>query len=733
MRSVVVVALIGALLTAASAPAGAARPGTRVIRYLGARVVVPVGWPVFDLARAPTTCVRFDRHAVYLGLPSDRQLCPPHVTGRTEAILLEPPGVAAARDRSVAGAALAPAVAGAARAAGHELVRTAGAATIVATWGSRPLLIQRALGLTGRLTPARAAMPMHTAVAASGPTGGGSAGGGSSTPGTGTTTPGTSGAGQVYTGYGFDACSTPSEGQLSAWSSSPFRAVGIYIGGANMACTQSNLTATWVSDEAAAGWHMIPIYVGLQAPGNSCGCAAFTLAQAAADGTAAALDAVSHAQALGLGPGNPIYLDLEAYNRGANATQAALDFVGAWTSQLHASGYVSGVYSSDASGITDLVSQYGTGFAEPDDLWFASWNGQATTTDGTVPSTEWASHQRLHQYRGGHVDDYGGTRIDIDSDYLDALTAGPGTTTVPPPALSVAPVSNGAIDLRPSWKGGPAFSSWQLLAGASPSSLTPAAAPVSASTSGPLVVHSAYRYFAVSALGADGSSLATSAPVPTPAHLALAGGSVFVPTAGLGGIPVSCFNSVSCHVATTISIGRKRVVTTGTEHVPVGGGLVFFSLPANWRQRLFAAAHAHLAVTVSLRDVSGLTTSAPMNLIGFSTSGRAPSRTSTASPSAQVVGLTDYVSHGWVGGILTACAADVPCHVVVTLNSGRTVLARTGSEYLGAHELGYLVFTLTAAGHAALTHATGNQLGVQVSAVNGSDRASARVVLVAFG
>jgi hypothetical protein len=728
MRSVVVIALIGALGAAAGAPAVAARGGSRVIRYLGARLVVPAGWPVFDLSRAPATCVRFDRHAVYLGLPSARQLCPPHVAGRTEAILVEPSGSVAARDLSLSGGALAPVVAGAPRAAGDELVRTIGRVTVVATWAGAPQLIQRALGLSARLVPAYATLPMHASIARSSPTGGGSAGSGAPTPGT--PTPSTPTAGQVYTGYGFDACSAPSEAELSAWSVSPFRAVGVYIGGANMACTQTNLTSTWVSDEAAAGWHMIPIYVGLQAPGNSCGCAAFTLAQAAGDGTAAALDAVSHAQALGLGTGNPIYLDLEAYTRTSRATQAALDFVGAWTAQLHASGYLSGVYSSDGSGIADLVSQYGTGFAEPDDLWFASWNGQANTTDSTVPSSEWASHQRLHQYRGGHVDDYGGTSLDIDSDYVDALTAGPGMTT---PSLSVAPAADGSIALRPAWRGGPAVSSWQLLAGASPNGLTPAARPASASSSAPLVVHSSFRYFAVTALGADGSALATSPPVPTPAHLALAGSSVFVPTAGLGGLPVSCFDSVPCHVATTISIGRRRLVTTGTEYVPVGGGLVFFNLAPSWRRQLFAAPHHRLAVTVTLRDASGLAASHTMNLTGFTTSGRAPSRSTTPSPSVQVVGLTDYVSHGWVGGILTSCAAEVPCHIALTLSSGRTVLARTGSEYLGAHELGYMVFSLTAAAHATLARAAGNQLGVQVSAVNGSDRASAHVVLVAFG
>ena len=75
---------------------------------------------------------------------------------------------------------------------------------------------------------------------------------------------------------------------MSAWSSSPYRAVGVYIGGANMACSQANLTSGWVSTETAAGWHLIPTYVGLQAPVDDCGCASIDPGQATAQGRAAA-------------------------------------------------------------------------------------------------------------------------------------------------------------------------------------------------------------------------------------------------------------------------------------------------------------------------------------------------------------------------------------------------------------------------------------------------------------
>ena len=120
-----------------------------------------------------------------------------------------------------------------------------------------------------------------------------------------------------------------------------------------------------------------------------------------------------------MGPGSPIYFDMEAYTRTSSATAATLAFLEAWTEKLHALGYVSGVYSSSASGIADLADQIGTGYDLPDDLWFANWNGQPSTADPYVPANAWTPHQRIHQYRGGHDETYGGVTINIDNNYVD--------------------------------------------------------------------------------------------------------------------------------------------------------------------------------------------------------------------------------------------------------------------------------------------------------------------------
>lgn len=232
----------------------------------------------------------------------------------------------------------------------------------------------------------------------------------------------------TYAGLGFDACAAPSSTSMNAWLASPYRAVGIYVGGVNRGCSQPNLTSFWVSTAAAAGWKFIPTYVGLQAPGGSCSsCKEIDPDRAASQGKAAAIDAVEKMVSLGLGPGNPIYNDMEHYKRGGTNTATVLAFLAAWTRQLHADGYTSGVYSSASSGIADLVAAYGTGYDSPDAIWIANWNGQKTVSDPYVPDAYWANHQRIHQYRGGHKETHGGVSINIDSNYLDGPVA-PGAS-----------------------------------------------------------------------------------------------------------------------------------------------------------------------------------------------------------------------------------------------------------------------------------------------------------------
>src|SRR5579884_812971 len=144
-----------AVLIIVPACAGAAQAAAlKTVRYDGYSLTVPSSWPVFDLSRDPQTCVRFNRHAVYLGLPSTTQACPATAIGRTEAILVSP-GTRAPRSAS---------------ALGPRATRfTAGAVTVTATWNREPAVIRQALhrgSLPAAPTVTPAAAPTHAPRAA---------------------------------------------------------------------------------------------------------------------------------------------------------------------------------------------------------------------------------------------------------------------------------------------------------------------------------------------------------------------------------------------------------------------------------------------------------------------------------------------------------------------------------------------------------------------------------------
>jgi hypothetical protein len=400
-RAVVAVVVATALSAPAwPAPVAAAERSraTKEVSFRGVTVSVPKSWPVRRMAGKPG-CVRFDRRAVYVGDPT-RTTCPPHLVGRTVAVHLttgSPQGVV--RPDRVVTSRRSPVTAivssGDNRRLARDIARSvtfSGAqAQVLAPSGSRA-----ARTLAGSRRTQAERRPTDT----------------------------------TFTGQGFDACTARPLSELAAWYQySPYKAVNMYIGGASRGCSQPELTASWVSGAIAQGWVLIPTYVGLQAP-----CREYpnTIdpAQASSQGIAAADDAIAQLNALGLGIGNPVYFDMEAFSySNAACRQAVLDFLDSWTAQLHHRGYVSGVYGSASSTIRALVSQLDNpAFDEPDQLWIARWCKDLTTCDTStndpeVPADAWANHQRIRQYRGGHQETWGGVTINIDSNTVDAAVA----------------------------------------------------------------------------------------------------------------------------------------------------------------------------------------------------------------------------------------------------------------------------------------------------------------------
>jgi hypothetical protein len=253
----------------------------------------------------------------------------------------------------------------------------------------------------------------------------------------------------LYAGPGFDTCSAPTTATMQSWLSSPYRAVGIYIGGVNRACPDGNLSPTWVSGVVSTGWNLLPLYVGLQAPCVAqAGLALINPSTATADGSAAAGDAVARATAFGLLAGSPIYFDMEGYNTNSPAcTKAVQSFVAGWVAGLRGRGYLAGVYGSAASTIRDLLPSAGNPQTGPDAVWIADWNGQTSVFgDPYVADTYWPSHQRIHQYRGGHQETYAEVTVNIDSNTVDGPVVGPGNVPVPaPPPLPPPQPTGGSL------------------------------------------------------------------------------------------------------------------------------------------------------------------------------------------------------------------------------------------------------------------------------------------------
>lgn len=408
MRREVVVGctlVVGVSLGGTEAQAAAVRPleraasAVRTVEYRGLRMVVPHGWPVYRLDDEPWRCVRFDRHAIYLGRPREQSWCPARVVGRTDALYVEPMDVLSNQRRVVRAGRLARYTVP--RSAGHEVrlpLPEAGVA-VTGSYGSDPAGLQSVIR-TARLSAAPPSAERRVP-------------------------PGRVGAAwkaprrRWAAGKGFDTCAAPSLGAMWAWRRT-YSIANIYIGGAARACAQPNLTRDWIRSVRRMGYRLIPTYVGLQAPCNHQYENRFTYDNAAAEGRRAADDAVARARALGIGRKKPIYFDIESYDsRKSRCREAVLRFMHHWTVRMKKHRYVSGVYSSAGSGIRDLG--WATGMDKPKAIWFGHWDGKPKLYGSPyLPDWWWHPHRRIKQYRGGHWETHGGISLNVDSNIVDS-------------------------------------------------------------------------------------------------------------------------------------------------------------------------------------------------------------------------------------------------------------------------------------------------------------------------
>lgn len=240
---------------------------------------------------------------------------------------------------------------------------------------------------------------------------------------------------RTFIGHAFDKCEIPTLSQLQSWyTSGPYRAVNLYIGGVSRFCSNAALSAAYLQNMYLQGWQFIPTWVGPQAP-----CTTFktkfpydvNLAYQA--GVDNANQARTKLMSLGLsnpdGTGSIIYLDLEHFAFSESCSAAARSYVNGWTTRLSQLGVYSGLYST-SSGIT--ANRYFDLGKPPSAVWIAEWyKTPGFRPDETVWGLRylsdyyWVYHQRVLQYSGGHNETWGGVTMPVDCNVSDGKTAVP--------------------------------------------------------------------------------------------------------------------------------------------------------------------------------------------------------------------------------------------------------------------------------------------------------------------
>ncbi|GHF42371.1 hypothetical protein GCM10010218_24390 [Streptomyces mashuensis] len=240
---------------------------------------------------------------------------------------------------------------------------------------------------------------------------------------------GTYGGASVYRGRGFDTCQAPPLTTLSAWGTSGYGAVGVYYAGRARACPhQRYLSRRWLTGARDLGWRVLPVFVGSQSPcvraDNKRGFAIGDdpWGQGADEGR----EAARRASSLGIAEGSPLYLDMEAYDyKDEECGPLTLSFIRSWSSTVDRYGYLPGLYSSAESGVRHMELSRRAGYDDlPEILWFARWRVSASTDhEPMLSASAWRPHRRIHQYAGNVTESYGGRKLTIDRNLIDAPVA----------------------------------------------------------------------------------------------------------------------------------------------------------------------------------------------------------------------------------------------------------------------------------------------------------------------
>ncbi|MFH8489943.1 DUF1906 domain-containing protein [Streptomyces longisporoflavus] len=232
----------------------------------------------------------------------------------------------------------------------------------------------------------------------------------------------------LFRGRAFDTCLAPSVDTMRRWSSSDYKAVGVYFGGRGRACPrQPHLSHGWMRAVRGQGWKVLPLYVGSQSPcvisknKKHVRMGRYPVQQGAREGR----DAVKRAKSFGMRASSPLYLDMEAYNyRQVECGKTTLAFVRAWNREVRRSGYVPGFYSSANFGVRHMETARRAGVRDlPSVIWFARWHKRPSLYNEPVLRKNAWQERRIHQYAGNVKERHGGRTLKIDRNLVHAPVA----------------------------------------------------------------------------------------------------------------------------------------------------------------------------------------------------------------------------------------------------------------------------------------------------------------------
>lgn len=222
-------------------------------------------------------------------------------------------------------------------------------------------------------------------------------------------------------GEGRDTCQDPTQQAMRTWwEHTAFRFWGMYVGGDSTSCSQPNLSKSYltnVTDGAHQQWDLNFFWVGNQAPCSGYSYRfSYNTTEAFNEGYNAAYYADKTVYNLGLYYSVPLSYDLEELNSGnGSCVSASQSYVSGWDVLVAKdAGRTPGVYGSSCG--PDLTA-FASTKTVPYYIHGVDYNNNESPTNlECVPSGYWVYKQRLKQYRGGHLEEYGGVRLEVDSD-----------------------------------------------------------------------------------------------------------------------------------------------------------------------------------------------------------------------------------------------------------------------------------------------------------------------------